>query len=499
MGIHDLFGTVRGKLKTHLVFFALLIATLTAIVALTRSPEFQFLIYYTSPTPKGVSETISDITNSSYQKFNTPSESSASDYGSYLLERTEGLSEELAAFEGDECRIVAAYAQAGYGKTSLVDVAVQAHIPDRVKSGSIDLADYLKDFEGSAPDLKINERTINELPTLSRELAEILIDSLLDLEGQVILLDSLDELHQSSAAVIFDQVRQKRNAFAEAGIDLLIFMRPEVINTEYKWDNDDDRMAGINVVRLPPQDIRRDVVHLRVANYLNYKAKKAIENGTENHSGVILGLNDEPTLRNVTSKLTDAIDKQPFLAETLRAAFLNALVIDHVRDPEASLGDNGDEIRRQISSRVAARNSGSHGRPVIGSTSAAVDDIANALYNKAIFKIASEVIPDEDGDFLIPEQLSFSWREGDSIAFDPYFVLQRSGFVSFVPSKGSAKARFEPIWLQTELALQHDEYHLFLSWRRLLLVVFGLVILYWVAYQIVAPRFIVEGQGRQVS
>jgi serine/threonine protein kinase len=433
-----------------LVALALLVVGAIAF----RNTLFE-LLYIPVAVPTELESRIDQIVREEFADFGETRWEDIDSYEDLLLAQNPQFTSALNSLNDAECGILLAYAPAGYGKTDMLERALQLHLPNR-KVVQIEPRKYASEMKD---DLILRGKVVNQLPMLSTvDISRLMIDVKNQPARSVVVLDGIDELHQDAFSMILKMARDVRGDLAEANSDVVMFMRPEVIDTAVKQDNRDNALVGVQTCGLNPQQIPREAIHLRVRNFLDYLARKE-ETQNSPRRDVIDKLRSDNTVQSVTRCMTQRINSNPFLVDALRGAMHSKLIIEACLDEGSELGDSESEIRNVFMTRACERNVVSHGRP----------NEMGTEYLAALTTIAAECTPDEKGFFRVPLELPFPDGNGDT--FDPYQVLQRSGLVSLVPAKGNAKMRFEPVWIQAELAAMSRRRFVELSTTRLCAVV----------------------------
>lgn len=379
----------------------------------------------------------------SYQEFDAGAKAQFSSFEELLFRQNPEFVERVDhALADEQCDLLLVTAPAGYGKTGLVTEAIDTHF--HVDSSKIEVSEFCDEVGcPRVSDLSLLQMTVNELPTMrDREIRELL-SRMGEASGRVIQIDGLDELHTDAIARILASIKRIRSSLH--GQEVVLFARPEVVDNLWT-DNENEALAGVETASLNPHAIDAETLHLRVRNYVEYRASKWIEGGGDHRDGVVAGVNDDSTIERVTRFVQKRVQEEPYLVDLLRLASLSMLIIEEGLDPEGqSLGGDELSIRRGVLKAVMDRNEHSHGRP--GSES-------RTAYTSALAAIAAHVKPASDGYFYVPELLVgvHPQNTNDSFRFTPREVLQRSGLVSIRPEKGHGRMRFEPIWLQSVLA-----------------------------------------------
>ena len=389
-----------------------------------------------------------------------------------IVERT--LDESL---QNGRCDMALIHAAGGYGKSALMEIIVHDLVGGN--SETIDLADICEETElecGTRVDLALKGKTVNSLPFLGyREIKSLVADAM-SRDVALLVLDSMDEIHIDSAKALLDTLTERKQGFGST--DIVLFGRSELVD-EIISKNNTESYRDVTIIPLNPHIITYNSLPLRVRNYLDYIASRILRTDpARDHDGdgIILNINDEATIGEVSASVRNLLGQKPYLVEMLRLAFLSSLLIESQLNGEP-LGDDDVEIRQLVLKEVMSRAEASHKRPTQ----------ADTYYRSALATIAIESRPREDGTFVPRMMLYAPDPNGDGeFQFDPYSPLQRSGLVSFIPARRFTRVRFEPVWLQSALANGTGWTETRISWWRAVVAFGGILGVVFVIFSLLS-------------
>ena len=447
--------------------------------------NLRHLLYVDAPLHDGrLSDAEDTVIARAFQEYSADpaaQEALPATFEEYLLDQNPEFDNALTRLvDNERSDMIIVHAAGGYGKSALVETVVQDIVGGN--SRTIALAEYCAaDAERaclSETDLLLDGKTVNSLPYLAREQLESLVDEALSSEVALLVLDGLDEIHLDAAKGLLDILIDRKDSFGAT--DVVLFSRSELVDEIISRDNTETYVT-IQRVALNPHRITQVALPIRVKNYLDYRASRALDTGgavDDDGDGIIPGTNDQLTVDRVSSSLRDLLSDKQYLVDMLRLAFLSSLLIESQLDG-TSLGDNDIDIRQNVLEEVMARAMASHNRPTK----------ADTHYYSALATVALNAEPDADGLFTMRQMLSAPDPEDDGQfqISDPYLPLRRSGLVSFIPAERYARVRFEPVWLQSALVYKANREVRTISYRRVAVAVGVIVALGFVVFA-VQPR-----------
>lgn len=357
------------------------------------------------------------------------------DKNPHIISYFEGLQQE----KSKNVHFTYLYAEAGYGKSSIIKPLIQTYLQDDYGFISLkkDVIEEVELFKISMKcDVALSSQEddicLNKLPYF--EVNTAFLDSLLSFvtteHGTLpscIVLDDFDEIHPESALNLIDKLYDYLTLSAPH-TQIIILGRPEAYWELHQANILSDKITGLGLT--PIQIDNEDKLKLRIKYHIdaNYAFTYPKPNSEEVFESILLKTKEYPSL-----------------AYTLTNNHVGSIAIENI--------DSSQNYYDVMVAEILNRAMYKHNRP------ANQEKLTYQIYLKLLSKIAYESIAtiSNEGYFSLNHSAKTSIHyEGKTYTVNSYDILARSGLIQCEPSqKQELSIKFIPFWLHKYFAELH--------------------------------------------